>query len=320
MSDAHRHEASGRRWRRSTLRRRPGEPIEVPARARACSTRPTVCGLDVAAPCGGQGRCGRCRVRVDGGDVRRRSNAGLATAEIARRLGAGLPDRDVDGDAVGRRCPSGEGERSARTATPSPSRSRCPSPATGASDPAVRIFDAGDRAAVAGRQHERLRPPAARARPAARHQGACAPSCRMLRDSARTCAWPTGRSPWRSRCATGCTASYLPPRLLRVYPSAFPQREPWASPSTSAPPSVVVYLVDFETGRVVDTAQRLQRADRLRRGRDLAHHLRQAQAAAWPGCSASSSRRSTSSSTSCSSATASSCARSTRWPSPATRP
>jgi uncharacterized 2Fe-2S/4Fe-4S cluster protein (DUF4445 family) len=41
-------------------------------------------GLEVAVPCGGQGRCGRCAVIVDGGHVRRRSNLRLAPADLAR--------------------------------------------------------------------------------------------------------------------------------------------------------------------------------------------------------------------------------------------
>lgn len=41
-------------------------------------------GLEIAVPCGGQGRCGRCAVIVDGGHVRRRSNLRLAPADIER--------------------------------------------------------------------------------------------------------------------------------------------------------------------------------------------------------------------------------------------
>ena len=70
--------------------------------------------------------------------------------------------------------------------------------------------------------------------------------------------------------------TYLPPRILRVYPSAFGQRG-MAWPSTSGTTIVVAYLVDFDDRPGRGQGQRLQRADRLRRGRDLPHHLRQAQ-------------------------------------------
>lgn len=40
-------------------------------------------GLNIAQPCGGQGRCGRCAVRVQGGAVRRRSTMRLSAADVA---------------------------------------------------------------------------------------------------------------------------------------------------------------------------------------------------------------------------------------------
>jgi uncharacterized 2Fe-2S/4Fe-4S cluster protein (DUF4445 family) len=39
-------------------------------------------GLDIAQPCGGQGRCGRCAVLVESGDVRRRSTIRLTSADL----------------------------------------------------------------------------------------------------------------------------------------------------------------------------------------------------------------------------------------------
>jgi len=41
-------------------------------------------GVEVTQPCGGQGRCGRCMVRVTGGDVRRRSTLRLSSADLAQ--------------------------------------------------------------------------------------------------------------------------------------------------------------------------------------------------------------------------------------------
>ena len=47
--------------------------------------------------------------------------------------------------------------------------------------------------------------------------------------------------------------TYLPPRLLRVYPTAFPQASMGLAVDLGTT-SVVAYLVDFTTGRVVDSA------------------------------------------------------------------
>jgi len=41
-------------------------------------------GVDAALPCGGQGRCGRCKVRIESGEVRRRPSPHLKDEEIAQ--------------------------------------------------------------------------------------------------------------------------------------------------------------------------------------------------------------------------------------------
>lgn len=41
-------------------------------------------GVEISQPCGGQGRCGRCAVRVTGGDVRRRSTLRLTSEDVSR--------------------------------------------------------------------------------------------------------------------------------------------------------------------------------------------------------------------------------------------
>jgi uncharacterized 2Fe-2S/4Fe-4S cluster protein (DUF4445 family) len=56
-------------------------------------------GLMINMPCGGQGRCGRCAVIVQEGDVRRRSTAHLSPEDV--RAGYALAcQATVDGDAV----------------------------------------------------------------------------------------------------------------------------------------------------------------------------------------------------------------------------
>jgi uncharacterized 2Fe-2S/4Fe-4S cluster protein (DUF4445 family) len=41
-------------------------------------------GVEIAQPCGGQGRCGRCAVQVEAGDLRRRSTLRLSAEDVAR--------------------------------------------------------------------------------------------------------------------------------------------------------------------------------------------------------------------------------------------
>jgi uncharacterized 2Fe-2S/4Fe-4S cluster protein (DUF4445 family) len=61
-----------------------GKTVEVPTGSLVVeATR--LAGIEVAQPCGGQGRCGRCSVRLDGAGFRRRSTLRLSGAD----LGAG---------------------------------------------------------------------------------------------------------------------------------------------------------------------------------------------------------------------------------------
>ena len=39
-------------------------------------------GVDVVTPCGGFGRCGRCKVQIEMGDVARRQTAHLTQADL----------------------------------------------------------------------------------------------------------------------------------------------------------------------------------------------------------------------------------------------
>ncbi|MDX1613007.1 MAG: ASKHA domain-containing protein [Candidatus Promineifilaceae bacterium] len=41
-------------------------------------------GIDIQQPCGGQGRCGRCMIRVTAGDIRRRSTLRLTKADVEK--------------------------------------------------------------------------------------------------------------------------------------------------------------------------------------------------------------------------------------------
>jgi uncharacterized 2Fe-2S/4Fe-4S cluster protein (DUF4445 family) len=58
------------------------EPVVVPT-GTLLSEAAHLAGIDIGQPCGGQGRCGRCTVRVTQGDVRRRSTLRLSSEDIA---------------------------------------------------------------------------------------------------------------------------------------------------------------------------------------------------------------------------------------------
>jgi len=58
-----------------------GKTVEVPTGSLVVeATR--LAGIEVAQPCGGQGRCGRCSVQLDGGGFRRRSALRLSGADL----------------------------------------------------------------------------------------------------------------------------------------------------------------------------------------------------------------------------------------------
>ena len=167
-----------------------GETIEVPAGTSLLDAA-ILCELDVAAPCAGQGRCGRCRVRVTAGEVERRSNAGLETAEILD--GWAVACQTYVSGAVEVEVPERRrGERCGRTATPSPSRESLPFTCDWRQNPAVRTFELDiEPPSLADNtsDFDRLR----RALPSSTASRRSAPSCPCCAASARTCACPTGR-------------------------------------------------------------------------------------------------------------------------------
>jgi uncharacterized 2Fe-2S/4Fe-4S cluster protein (DUF4445 family) len=227
-----------------------GETIEVP-RGTSLLDAAILCELDVPAPCAGQGRCGRCRVRVASGDVERRSSASLSTADI------------LEGWAVACQTYAGEGavevevpERRKEEARPHghavAEPESLPITCDYKQDPAVRLFELDieppsldDQTADFDRlrralqqQHgiEELRaelPELAHLGTALRHANWKVTVALEMRD------WVYG--------------SYLPPRLLRVYPTAFPQASMGLAVDLGTT-GVVAYLLDFPSGRAVDSA------------------------------------------------------------------
>lgn len=97
-------------------------------------------GLDIAQPCGGQGRCGRCTVVVESGSVRRRSTLRLTEADL--QAGYALACQAVvEGDAAVR-VPERAAEVERRMVTDKTARKvAVPFPYDPVRDQTVRAFD-----------------------------------------------------------------------------------------------------------------------------------------------------------------------------------
>ena len=59
------------------------QPVRVPT-GTLLSEAARLAGVEIAQPCGGQGRCGRCAVKITAGEIRRRSSLRLSPDDIAQ--------------------------------------------------------------------------------------------------------------------------------------------------------------------------------------------------------------------------------------------
>ena len=59
------------------------EPINVPT-GTLITEAAQQAGVEIAQPCGGQGRCGRCAVKIEKGEARRRSTLRLSAEDIEK--------------------------------------------------------------------------------------------------------------------------------------------------------------------------------------------------------------------------------------------
>ena len=219
--------------------------------ARRCSTPPRGRRASIAAPCGGQGRCGRCRSRSPARAVERRDNSRLTAAEVA--AGAALACQTLVDGPVEVTVPRRRHERGA-TARPRRGRARGPAgelrlaPQPGGAHLRRSTIEPPSLADNTS-DFDRLR------RALAQQHGikdvrAELPLLRGLSRDLREADWKVSVALEMRDWVYG---TYLPPRLLRVYPSAFGQRTLGLAVDLGTT-SVVAYLVDFETARVVDTA------------------------------------------------------------------
>jgi uncharacterized 2Fe-2S/4Fe-4S cluster protein (DUF4445 family) len=227
-----------------------GETIEVP-KGTSLLDAAILCELDVPAPCGGQGRCGRCRVRILSGEVERRSNAGLATAEI------------LEGWAVA--CNTYVGEGAVEVEVPERRKEKVrphghaiaepeslPIICDYIQNPAVKMFELEIEPPSLEDQtadFDRLRR-ALQQQHGIEELRAELPVLKRLGTALRHATWKVSVALEMRDWVHG---GYLPPRLLCVYPTAFPQASMGLAVDLGTT-SVVAYLVDFKTGRVVDSA------------------------------------------------------------------
>jgi uncharacterized 2Fe-2S/4Fe-4S cluster protein (DUF4445 family) len=206
-------------------------------------------GVEIDAPCGGQGRCGRCKVTVQGDGVARRASAHLSAEEAAE--GVALACKAVvEGDAVVAIPPPRERRHRPRGhAVAEPEA--LPVVCDWRQDPAMRMFDLDieppsltdntsdfDRLQRALTQQHGIKEVRAEL-----------PMLRRLGRDLRMANWKVRVALEMRDWVYG---TYLPPRLVRIYPSVFGQRSMGVAVDLGTT-SVVAYLVDFETGRVVDS-------------------------------------------------------------------
>ena len=97
--------------------------VEVPA-GTLLSDAAQQAGVELMMPCGGQGRCGRCALVVEDGDVRRRTTQRLSPQDVAAGYALAC-QTTVEGDVVVTLLPQErierrlvEGKRAARVELP----------------------------------------------------------------------------------------------------------------------------------------------------------------------------------------------------------
>jgi len=205
-------------------------------------------GVEIGIPCGGQGRCGRCAVIVESGPVRRRSTMRLSAADV--QAGYALACQTVvDGDVVVAVPPQEKLERRL-TSDKSAAQVTLPFAYDYTRDQTVRTF------------YVRVNPPsyadniddyARLQRALATQHGiqnirATLGTLQRLSQDLRAADWDVTAvlemSNWLSPEG--------PPRLIGVLPGYV--EATWGVAIDIGTTSNVVYLVNLETGEVVDTA------------------------------------------------------------------
>jgi uncharacterized 2Fe-2S/4Fe-4S cluster protein (DUF4445 family) len=231
-----------------------GESIDVPTGTSLLDAA-ILCEIDVPAPCAAQGRCGRCRVRVTSGDVVRRSNAGLEVTEVA--AGWAIACQTYVSGPVSVDVPPRKREAVRPHGHAVAEPESLPSACDWRQNPAVRSFvieleppSLADGTSDLDRVKRELSRQAF-----VMGLRAQLPILRELGGALRAADWKVCVTLEMSDWAYG---SYLPPRLLDVRPADEPVREYGLSIDIGTT-SIVAYLIDFPSARIVDTASAYNR-------------------------------------------------------------
>jgi uncharacterized 2Fe-2S/4Fe-4S cluster protein (DUF4445 family) len=205
-------------------------------------------GIEIGMPCGGQGRCGRCAVIVESGPVRRRSTMRLSAADV--QAGYALACQTVVDDDTVVAVPPQEKLERRLTSDKSAAQITLPFPYDYTRDQTVRTF------------YVRVDPPtyadntddfARLSRALAAQHGlqnvrATLGTLRRLSEDLRAADWDVTAviemGNWLSPDG--------PPRLIGLLPGYV--EATWGLAIDIGTTSNVVYLVNLETGDVVDTA------------------------------------------------------------------
>ena len=207
-------------------------------------------GMRIDAPCGGQGRCGRCRVKVEAGAVRRRHGPGLTRPE--ERAGWALAcQATVKGD-VTLVVPSPDELVHAPRPEAAAEKIALPIACDWRQQPAIRKITLEiEPPSLADNTNDlsRLR------RELARQHGiknvvVGVGVLRTLSKALRDADWHVALTLDMRNWVLDAT---VPPRLLAITPASRPGRNLGIAIDVGTT-SVVVFLVDFDTAAVMDTA------------------------------------------------------------------
>jgi uncharacterized 2Fe-2S/4Fe-4S cluster protein (DUF4445 family) len=221
-------------------------------------------GVQIDAPCGGQGRCGRCKVRLadggDGGPLRARSNARLTPEERAK--GYALCCQTFVEPQAGSR---GHGDRQVKVVVPRPHKKRLRQLGHSQAQPDIlRAHGEWKKAPPIRTETIAIEPPSL--------ADNTSDLDRLTRELARQCGVAEVRVPldvlrqlghtlraadWKV-AVTLETAEFdhdarLSPRVVSVAP-AHPPRGAYGLAIDVGTTGVVVYLVQLRSGKVVDSA------------------------------------------------------------------
>jgi uncharacterized 2Fe-2S/4Fe-4S cluster protein (DUF4445 family) len=226
-----------------------GESIEVPVGTSLLDAA-ILCELDLPAPCAAQGRCGRCRVRITGGEVVHRSNAGLEAGEVAD--GWAIACQTFVTGPVDVEIPARKRERVRPHGHAVAEPESLPITCDWQQNPAIRSFSiAVDPPSLADNtsDFDRLKRELSRQ--------AFVLGLRAQLSIVRELGQVLRASDWHVRVTLEMSdwayGSYLPPRLIDVRPASESPGDYGLAVDVGTT-SIVAYLIDFVTGHIMDSA------------------------------------------------------------------